>query len=126
MANELLREVVTKLATMTTETHELIDNIRTRGYEPLPDLPPGEGVRAYRLVHNKYEAIAAKHWSEENKRWDLLPHLLGDGETRGAVTDRDRIVAATLMQWLGSSVGRCFLREMIAQFSAASPRKGAW
>jgi hypothetical protein len=29
----------------------------------------------------------------------------------GEVTARDREVAATVIQWLGSSVGQCFLRD---------------
>lgn len=44
-----------------------------------------------------------------------LDYMLAEipNEPRGEVTARDRVVAATVIQWLGSPVGRCFLRDML-------------
>ena len=131
MSMEILREISSKLECITNQTQELVAAIRARraatdtvGVEQLDLLPRGR--RAYRTEHNKYEAIAAAHWTAEDRKWNYMGHLLGDGEMPATVTDRDRIVAATLIQWMGSNVGRCFLRELVEQFSAASPRKGEW
>ena len=37
---------------------------------------------------------------------------MGDGASRAEVSDRDELVAATLIQWLGSPVGQTFLKEV--------------
>lgn len=42
----------------------------------------------------------------------MLEYLMGDGATRGVVSDRDELVAATVIQWLGSPVGQGFLRDV--------------
>lgn len=131
MSMEILREISSKLETITNQTQELVAHIRARraatdtvGTDQLELLPRGRF--AHRLGHNKYEAVAAAHWATEDRKWDYLGHLMGDSDGPGTVTDRDRVVVATLIQWLGSNVGRCFLRELVEQFSAAAPRKGEW
>lgn len=62
---------------------------------------------------------------------DLLAHLLdtkrvpprtiGFGFANTPITERDRVVAATVIQWLGSNVGRAFIDEARAR---VQPRKG--
>lgn len=73
-----------------------------------------KGLHEYRIKSNPHEAIAAKMWSEER----VLPDILGDGTYGGRAvpSDRDLEVAATLMQWLGSPVGRSYLRNLVDAF----------
>ena len=44
----------------------------------------------------------------------VLDYLLAEDNNNpcGEVTDRDRVVAATVIQWLGSHVGNSFLEEV--------------
>lgn len=74
------------------------------------------GLHEYRIASNPHEGIAAELWAKER----VLPDILGDGTYGGRVipSDRDQEVAATLMQWLGSPVGRSFVRELIDAFAA--------
>jgi len=93
-----------------------------------------EGLHPYRLkpnAGNPREVVLAKLWKEESKA-NLLEHLFTvpcseDDKDKsrhshqfgwyktplGDVQDRDRIVAATIVQWLGSPVGFSFLNEAI-------------
>lgn len=63
------------------------------------------GLHAYRLkdpIH-KREKEFAEHWE---KQGNTLAYLLGDGRDPVTPTEREQVVAATLMQWLGSNVGQ--------------------
>ena len=94
------------------------------------------GLHATRLDENNPREVAfAGQWSDENDGHDLLWLLLsreclqGDGGAVrvwgsftgvpyrqfpvGDVTERDRIVVATMMQWLGSNVGFCFVEQSL-------------
>lgn len=83
---------------------------------------------------NPREVAFAEQWGWENRHHDLLNQLLmvpcsSDDPERcgysggfGAYKmpcsfpgDRDRRIAATLMQWLGSNVGFSFLQEALAK-----------
>lgn len=62
------------------------------------------------LHRNSYEEMAyAQQWARENEQeWPHLPvlaSLLGRNATQ-----EEAILAATVIQWLGSNIGRCFLR----------------
>lgn len=50
-------------------------------------------------------------WQEFNERGDFLARFLcsGDQEWRN-VTPRDRVVAASVIQWLGTNIGFAFCR----------------
>lgn len=70
---------------------------------------------------NALEKAFADTWEEENTNpygelngKGILDYLLAENpnEPRGEVTDRDRMVAATVIQWLGSSVGQSFLTQV--------------
>lgn len=80
-----------------------------------------KGLHEYRLKSNPHEAIAAELWIQER----VLPDILGDGTYGGRVhpSDRDFEVAATLMQWLGSPVGRSFLRTLNEAFAMQDERE---
>jgi len=70
-----------------------------------------QGVHAFRLNPNQdnpREIAFDAQWRGEHKHHDLLSLLL-----EAKATERDRTVAATVIQWLGSAVGLSFLREAL-------------
>ena len=80
-----------------------------------------EGKNIHRFKHNPLERTFAKAWEEINtdargnlKSSGTLDYLLAEetNKPRGEVTDRDRMVAATVIQWLGSPVGQSFLIQV--------------
>lgn len=80
-----------------------------------------KGVSQFRFADNPSERIFAEHWEKVNVSifGDLdgkgvLDYLLAKdpNHPRNEVTERDRLVAATVIQWLGSPVGTHFLREV--------------
>lgn len=75
------------------------------------------GLHPYRMKENPEEQRFADAWEARNATlWDpgtvLLDALLSDGVTRVSATPREIEVAATVIQWLGSPVGQCFLRDL--------------
>lgn len=77
-----------------------------------------QGLHANRLTKaadNPREVAFAEEWDKENSssfhNQPTLDHLLGI-----ASGVRDRAVAATVIQWLGSNVGMSFLRNSLARF----------
>lgn len=76
-----------------------------------------KGFNSHRLKKSIYERAFAKVWAEYNcdpsGEVQLVECLLAHkGE---AVSDRDRQVAATIVQWLGSSVGMDFINEVFGK-----------
>ena len=74
-----------------------------------------QGLHPYRFRKNPEEKRFAKKWIESNKHDRTLAYLLlvGDQNIRPPEpADRDHTIAATVIQWLGSSVGQFFLREL--------------
>jgi hypothetical protein len=93
------------------------------------------GLSTYRLkkeANNPREVAFADQWADEHKYHDLLALILrvpcdaNDPECLnrfdpcgpmkaplGAVTERDRLVAGTVIQWLGSNVGMCLMQEAL-------------
>lgn len=74
-------------------------------------IKPHIGKSAYRLnlnQDNPREVAFAKQWSKEQDEGHILANLIGKD-----FTDRDAMVAATVIQWLGSNVGMSFLEESI-------------
>ena len=81
----------------------------------------GKGLREYRFADNPHERIAAELWEKQG----VLGYLLADDPGRHpppTPSERDQVVAATLMQWLGSPVGRCFFRDLAEKFDAEDKR----
>lgn len=101
---------------------------------PVGPLAPNRGLRAYRLATDPlgFELAFANEWEKEckghpslNGGWGILDLLcsestdkaswlgLGYGPRRLLVEldDTHRAVAATVVQWLGTNVGRSFLDE---------------
>lgn len=78
-----------------------------------------QGKSIHRLSINPREKIAAELWERDAP--NTLPYLLGSDNKRADLTDRDCLVAATVVQWLGSPVGQSFVREMIAAWDKVKP-----
>lgn len=73
-----------------------------------------KGINHHRLEFSLPERIFAELWEEQNTHGRTLDYLLAENNNRpmDEVTDRDRRVAATVIQWLGSLVGDNFLRDV--------------
>ena len=74
------------------------------------------GLWSKRLEFNIAEKVYAEAWQKENGLNSCTrPMLAGLMNTEVGsfrhITQRDAIVAATVIQWLGSNVGRCFVKE---------------
>jgi hypothetical protein len=78
-----------------------------------------KGLHQYRFKNEPLEKLFAEAWEADNidnaGRIDgrgILDYLLAkdSNHPNGEVTKRDREVAATVIQWLGSPVGQSFLR----------------
>lgn len=68
-----------------------------------------KGLHQYRFKENPLEKAFAEQWEKENNEGRTLDCLLAKDE----VTDRDREVAATVIQWLGSPCGQYFVEDVI-------------
>jgi hypothetical protein len=91
--------------------------------------PKGIGHERIKVPHNRLERLYRLAWQETHigpihstsTCSDLLAQLLTDYNKRKSVwhifpdhiTKRDRVVAATVIQWLGSTVGNCFVQEVL-------------
>jgi hypothetical protein len=77
------------------------------------------GKSVNRLRYNPLEKAFAVAWQAENDRpgsvlLDYLLHATPEDFCRPAqATKEEHFVAATLIQWLGTNVGKCFLRDVL-------------
>lgn len=79
-----------------------------------------EGFSSFRFKDNPEERRFAEAWEDINRRSGImgsrtLACLLATPEDRGTPlepTQRERRIAATLIQWLGSPVGQFFLEGL--------------
>lgn len=77
------------------------------------------GCKAYRFKKrddNEQERVFAEKWQDINddESRTTLAHLLAEDPNSPyppEPSDRDKMVAATVIQWLGSPVGQGFLRD---------------
>jgi hypothetical protein len=70
-----------------------------------------KGLHTYRLKDNPEEKRFAEAWDRQDQLGRNLTRLLDERSPR-TPTPRDVTVAATVIQWLGSPVGQCFLRDL--------------
>lgn len=87
-----------------------------------------EGKSTHRLSSNPMEKAFHDAWLEENTNLHcgiLLGQLLGEENRPAEVSDRDALVAATVIQWLGSPVGSGFLQQVLMSSNAIYPAKTA-
>lgn len=87
-----------------------------------------EGKSAHRISRNPAEAVFAAEWAKENERNTLnrgcgtLDWLLhGDGAEcwPEKTTKAEAVVAATVVQWLGSPVGMSWVKRTLAKAERA-------
>lgn len=76
-----------------------------------------KGLHQHRFRDNPEERRFAQAWEDRNVYGQNLDYLLDTGPGRGSLhpppaSDRDRVVAATVIQWLGSPVGQGFLQDL--------------
>lgn len=72
-----------------------------------------DGKSIHRLADNPMERRFNEAWKREQKHGHILEYLMGDGTSRAEVSERDELVAATVIQWLGSPVGSHFLQTVL-------------
>lgn len=71
------------------------------------------GKSTHRFSQHPLEQKFAETWQTEQDFGNVLAYLLGDDNQKGHPSDRDILVAATVIQWLGSPVGQSFLSTVI-------------
>jgi predicted kinase len=74
-----------------------------------------KGLHTCRFSDNPLEKRFADAWRNVNSgNHCLLDYLLAKDNNRpcGEVTERDAVVAATIIQWLGSPVGQAFIMDV--------------
>lgn len=80
----------------------------------------------YRFTDNQLEKVFADKWEALNTRVTMgsccLEYLMGDGMRPAPITDRDALVAARVVQWLGTHVGECFLAQILSTPQAEGVR----
>lgn len=71
------------------------------------------GLHTHRFADNPEEQRFSDAWSEwfVGRALDDLLHC-GDYQWVEPASDREKVVAATVIQWLGSPVGQGFLRDL--------------
>ena len=97
------------------DLYNLEVSLRNRGVE----FGGHVGRRAYRFTKrddNEQERVFAEKWQgiNDEKHTKTLAHLLAEDPNARNLprpSDRDKMVAATVIQWLGSPVGQGFLRD---------------
>jgi hypothetical protein len=90
------------------------------------------GINTKRLPHNEREKAFYEQWLQENAPvagvncgHGILQDLFIESELTGfnrkvieEISNRDRMIVATVIQWLGSNCGMCFLGEALEKFGA--------
>jgi hypothetical protein len=85
-----------------------------------------QGTNPHRYKANPLEKAFAEKWQEINTgpmgrvrtTLDYLMDSSNRGEPNPPLTERDWLVANTLIQWLGSPVGQGFIRDVILSNNA--------
>ena len=71
------------------------------------------GLHTYRLASNPDEAKLAKAWAKLNEgNYPLLGYLLSIDNRCEDFSERDAAVAATIIQWIGTPVGKEFIETL--------------
>lgn len=74
------------------------------------------GKSLYRFEKNPKEKVFSNEWIELNRgKYSMIEMLLSSdgGKTPAQVNEHDELIAATVIQWLGSPVGYSWLIEII-------------
>lgn len=96
--------------------------------------PPHKSLQPARLT-NDPERIYLEQWQRDNERqagvnrgFTLLEWILCPSGQRlpNRVTHRDSEVAASVIQWLGTTCGMCFIRNCERQIDEARAERRQW
>ncbi len=96
--------------------------------------PPHVSLQPKRLT-NDAERIYAERWRQENQREPAINHgftllewiLCPQGQrVPERATLRDAVVAASVIQWLGTSCGHCLVLEAEKRIETARARHSKW
>ncbi len=75
-----------------------------------------KGLNEHRFKENPDEKKFAETWRRHQEQGRVLAHLLDSREIHSGSpptpSDNEYVVAATVIQWLGSPVGKHFLEEV--------------
>jgi len=93
-----------------------------------------KGIQRKRLKHNILEKTLADDWEDLNKKRSYISHGFGilqdlmvitsDKRVHNSwsikgfsfvITQRDAVIVATIIQWLGTNVGMCFLEKALGK-----------
>ena len=72
-----------------------------------------EGWASYRLAQNPSESRFAQEWQAWQDKHNVLQLIKGRGKLHADLTEEEIAAAASAIQWLGSPLGQCFLREVL-------------
>lgn len=74
-----------------------------------------EGKNIHRLLREPLEQKFHDEWKNIHQRSNTLNYILGDNNEPAVLSERDEMVAATVIQWLGSPVGQGFLETVMGE-----------
>ncbi len=113
-----------KHTTIVMDSKDFEEAVKTNGSKDL-------GFYTKRLEYDEFdlENSLSKNWKAEQKRkninyghgilQDLFINPSGsmfkNDSALTKITDRDRLIAATVIQWLGTNCGMCFLNEAMIE-----------
>lgn len=86
-----------------------------------------QGINAHRLSREPLEKLFADTWAKANRNDKILEYILDRLQSnRGGYppSEVEQEVAATVIQWLGSSVGQGFLQDCM-KYQEYHSRKGS-
>lgn len=88
------------------------------------------GIHANRYDMEPEEKRFALEWQNLHEHTDVLRNILCPSDhpqnRPPEVSDRDRLVAATVIQWLGSSIGQEFLHDTMNGRAPSSGKKAVF
>lgn len=87
------------------------------------------GANTHRFSTNPLEKKFAKMWSDLNNRHgrgSILEYILSTdgGKTLPETSERDEMIAASIIQWFGTPVGKIFLDDLNVSAAAWKRRSG--
>lgn len=68
-------------------------------------------LNSHRFKNNPLEQNFYNEWIKRNDYGEILEYILCNSKDN--VSERDEIVAATVIQWLGSPVGQDFIESVM-------------
>jgi len=88
-----------------------------------------QGLNPHRLASNPLEQRFAEAWQAMNEaaagpmdRVDTIDYILHQGDQHFPIrcSERERAVANSVIQWLGSPVGESFIRQVLSAHDMAA------